>query len=502
MITATDSWNALEASMRELADLAGMAALLGWDRETYMAPAGAEARARQQATLRVIRHQRLTDERLGERLAEMADSQLEPPQAAMVRNLARDRDRAVRLPSEFVRRLALAEGRGVDAWRAAREASDFSIFQPHLEELVAVKREEADLVGHEGERYDALLDRYEPGMRMARLEPLFTALRVDLQALLNRILGADEPSPPPFSGRLFPRQAQWDFTMRLLGDIGFDMRAGRQDISAHPFTTSIALGDVRLTTRIHEDAPFDAVFSTIHEGGHGLYEQGFDPAHDGTPVAEAASLGIHESQSRLWENVIGRSRQFWEHYTPVMHEFFPEPMSDASPEDVFREVNRVRPSLIRVEADEVTYNLHILIRLELELALMRDQLEPAELPAAWNEAYRSALGISPGNDAEGVLQDIHWSVGSFGYFPTYTLGNLYAALLWDQFRTEHSDADALIGSGSFGMLLEWLRVHVHRRGHLYDAEDLIRLTTGRSLSHEPFMRYLVDKFETVYGLAA
>jgi carboxypeptidase Taq len=499
--TTTDSWNALEASMRELADLSGMAGLLGWDHETYMAPSGAEARARLQATLRVIRHQRLTDDRLGDQLAEMAEAQLDPARAAMVRNLARDRDRAVRLPHEFVRRLALAESRGVDAWRAARAASDFSIFLPHLEEIVAVKRDEADLIGHHGERYDALLDRFEPGMRVARLEPLFATLRLDLRALLDRILAIDEPPPPPFAGRVFPRQGQWDFTLRLLEDIGFDMQAGRQDISAHPFTTTIALGDVRLTTRIHEDAPFDSVFSSIHEGGHGLYEQGFDPAHEGTPVADAASLGIHESQSRLWENVVGRSRPFWEHYTPVMRGFFPEQMRDTSPEDVFREVNRVRPSLIRVEADEVTYNLHVLIRLELELALMRDQLDAAELPAAWNEAYRSTLGISSTDDAEGVLQDIHWSIGLFGYFPTYTLGNLYAALLWDRFRAERPDADELIGAGSFGVLLEWLRVRVHRPGHLHDAEDLVRLVTGQGLSHEPFMRYLTTKFETVYGLA-
>ena len=305
---------------------------------------------------------------------------------------------------------------------------------------------------------------------------------------------------PAFEGRLFPDDRQWDFTMRLLADLGFDLTAGRQDRSAHPFTQSVALRDVRLTTRIDERHPLAAVFATIHEAGHGLYDQGYDPAYEGTPVAEAPSLGLHESQSRLWENIVGRSRPFWEHYTPVMAEVFREPMRGAGADDVLRGANRVEPSLIRVEADEVTYNLHILIRFELELALLRDQLEVAELPAAWNDAYQRTLGIRPENDVLGVMQDIHWSHGSFGYFPTYALGNLYSALLWEAYSAADPEAAERIGRAEFGPLLDWLRRNVHRRGSIDLGEDLIERVTGSRLDHAPFMRYLWGKYGPLYGV--
>ena len=499
--TLTDTWERLIARMREFSDIDHATALLGWDQETMMPLRGGDGRARQMATLRVVRHERLVDPVLGDLLDRADGEALDGARAAMVRWLKRDRDRAVKLPQEFVRRLALAEGHGVNAWRVAREEGDFRLYQAELEEVIAAKRDEADLVGYEGERYDALLDRYEPGMRVERLEPLLRGLREELGTLLEAVVAAPERPPAPFDGRLFPDQQQWDLTIRLLGDLGYDMTAGRQDRSAHPFTQTIGLGDVRVTTRIDERHPLSAVYSTVHEAGHGMYEQGFDPAYEDTPVASAPSLGLHESQSRLWENIVGRSLPFWEHYAPVMHQVFGNAMAGAGAEDLYRAANRVERSLIRVEADEVTYNLHILIRFELELALMRDELEVAELPQAWNDAYERALGVRPPNDALGVMQDIHWSHGSFGYFPTYTLGNLYSALLWDAYRGADAQADEHIRRGEFHHLLDWLREHVHRHGAIDLGEDLIRRVTGSGLDHGPFMRYLWDKYAPLYGIS-
>ena len=451
--------------------------------------------------MRVMLHERTVDARLGELLDRAEDEELDPARAAMVRILRRDRTRAMQLPPAFVRRLALAEGRGVNAWRAAREEGDFDLYRTALEQVVALKREQADLIGYEGERYDALLDQYEPGMRVARLEPLLLMLRDELQELLSAIVAAGQLPPPAFDGRLFPDGAQWDLTMRMLSDIGYDLSAGRQDRSAHPFTMSVALGDVRVTTRIDERNPLAGIYATIHEAGHGMYEQGFDPAHEDTPIADAPSLGLHESQSRLWENIVGRSRAFWEHYAPVMRELFPDELADAGADDLFRAANRVEPSLIRVEADEVTYNMHVLIRFELELALLREELEVAELPEAWNDAYERQLGVRPPNDSLGVMQDIHWSHGSFGYFPTYTLGNLYASLLWDTYTSAAPNATEQISRGDFAPLLGWLRENVHRHGYIELGEDLVRRVTGSGLDHAPFMRYLWDKYGSLYGIA-
>jgi carboxypeptidase Taq len=496
-----EDWPELDRHMHQLADLGRMSALLSWDQQTLMPRRGAEGRARAVATLRVIRHRQLTDPRLGELLDEARAADLDEHRAAMVRNLAHDRDRAVRLPDDLVRRLALAGSRGQAVWEAARAAGDWEQFRPCVEEMVALKREQADLLGHDGEAYDALMEAYEPGMRTARVEPLFAALADDLQTLLAAIADAG-PRTSPLAGRTFPDGAQWDFTMRLLRDIGFDLDAGRQDISAHPFTTTIALHDIRLTTRIDESDPFSGISSTMHEAGHGLYDQGFDPDYEDTPIAEAPSLGLHESQSRLWENLVGRSLPFWQHYTPVMHDMFGAAMAGATAGDVYRAVNLVHPSLIRVEADEVTYNLHIMIRFELELALLRGDLEAADLPGEWNAAYERRLGVRPPNDRVGVLQDVHWSGGSFGYFPTYTLGNLYSAILWERIMAELPDIHEQIGRGEFAPLLGWLRTNIHRPGYLLHGDDLIHRVTGSRLEHGPFMRYLWGKFGPLYGIEA
>ena len=493
-------WQSLEARMRELADLWRTSALLSWDQQTMMPPRGAEGRARATATLRVISHQRLVDPALGDLLEEAANDSLDPPRAAMVRVLRRERDQSVRLPDEFVRKLALASSRGQAVWQAARRDRDWEAFRPCVEEMVQLKREQADMLGHDGERYDALLDLYEPGMRTARVERVFGALAADLAGLIQAIADAPPLPEPPFAGATFPDALQWDLTLRMLADIGFDFDAGRQDRSAHPFTTTIALHDIRLTTRIDEADPFSALASTLHEAGHGLYDQGFDPDYEDTPIAQAPSLGLHESQSRMWENLVGRSLPFWRRYTPVMHEVFGEAMHGAGPDDVYRQVNRVTPSLIRVEADEVTYNMHILVRFELELALLRGDLAAADLPGAWNDAYRRRLGVTPPHDGDGVLQDVHWSSGAFGYFPTYTIGNLYSALLWGRIREDIPDVDGRMEAGDFAPILGWLRERIHRPGYLLEGEDLIRQVTGSGLDHEPFMAYLWAKYGDLYGV--
>ena len=500
MTTATETWTDLESRMRDLSALARVSSLLNWDQETYMALQGADARGRQAAIMGVVRHERLTDPALGDLLEQAAAEELDESRAAMVRNLRRDRDRAVKVPAQLIRRLAIAQARGSTAWRVARAEADFELFRPALEEVIAAKREEAAAVAVDGERYDALLDVYEPGMRVTTLEPLLGGLRDELTALIARIGDAPPLPAPPFQGRIFADADQWDLTMRMVADLGFDLTAGRQDRSAHPFTSTMALRDVRLTTRIDERDPFDAIFSSLHEAGHGLYEQGFDPAYEDTPLAEAPSFGIHESQSRLWENVVGRSREFWRHYEPVMHEMFPAAMAGATAEDLFREANRVQPSLIRVEADEVTYNLHILVRFQLELGVLREELEAADLPAAWNELYQRLLGIRPQNDAVGVMQDIHWSQGDFGYFPSYTLGNLYSAMLWRSYAGGNPQAGEQIGRGEFAPLLEWLRERVHRRGAIEDADVIIGRATGAELSAQPFVDYLWAKYGDLYGL--
>ena len=486
--------------MRDLSALARVSSLLNWDQETYMALQGADARGRQAAIMGVVRHERLTDPALGDLLEQAAAEELDESRAAMVRNLRRDRDRAVKVPAQLIRRLAIAQARGSTAWRVARAEADFELFRPALEEVIAAKREEAAAIAVDGERYDALLDVYEPGMRVTTLEPLLGGLRDELTALIARIGDAPALPAPTFQGRIFADADQWDLTMRMVADLGFDLTAGRQDRSAHPFTSTMALRDVRLTTRIDERDPFDAIFSSLHEAGHGLYEQGFDPAYEDTPLAEAPSFGIHESQSRLWENVVGRSREFWRHYEPVMHEMFPAAMAGATAEDLFREANRVQPSLIRVEADEVTYNLHILVRFQLELGVLREELEAADLPAAWNELYQGLLGIRPQNDAVGVMQDIHWSQGDFGYFPSYTLGNLYSAMLWRSYAGGNPQAGEQIGRGEFAPLLEWLRERVHRRGAIEDADVIIGRATGAELSAQPFVDYLWAKYGDLYGL--
>jgi carboxypeptidase Taq len=481
----------LLARMQELRDLGGVIGLASWDQETYLPKKAEGGRAAQLGTLQSIHHERLVDPKLGDWLADAKPA--DDDERAMVRLLTRERDRAVKIPNRLVKALAEAQSHALSAWREAREDKDFSVFQPHVQTLLTLRREMADAWGHDGERYDALLENYEPGMRVKRLSPVLKGLREKLVPLVTAIDA--RPSPKRiFAGKVFDTEAQWKFTMHLLEVMGFDLEAGRQDRSTHPFTGGTGLFDVRLTTRLFPDLPLSSVFSTIHEAGHGLYEQGFDPKHERTPLAQAPSMGLHESQSRLWENVIGRSRAFWSHFYPRYQQLFSSHLAGVTLDEFMQEVNRVERSFIRVEADEVTYNLHIVLRTELELELIRGNLQAADLEAAWNEKTKELLGLEVKSVTQGVLQDIHWAYGEFGYFPTYALGNLYAASLWKAMNRDITGLDESIRHGELSPVRNWLREKVHREGFRLDAEALVTRVTGAGLRDDDFVAYLKEKY--------
>ena len=501
MATATrTTWELFERRMQELEDLESAGGLLSWDEQTYCPPKGREARAQHLATLAAVTHERLVDPAYGELVDALIEdgADLSEAQRAMVRNVKHDRDRAVRLPAELVRELAVTGSRTNRAWEEARRARDFSIYRPHLERMIDLKREQADALGHDGERYDALLEGFEPGMRVVQLEPILRRLKGELIPFVRRIL--DRPAPDSsFLDGPYPDADQLAFTVRVISDFGFDFEAGRQDLSTHPFCGGPAVTDVRLTTRLYPSLEPGALFSTMHESGHGMYAQGMAPDYPRTSLAHAPSLGLHESQSRFWENIVGRSRAFWTRYLPLAQEAFPSQLAGVGLDDFVRAVNKVGATPIRVDADEVTYNLHVILRFDLELALLRDELAVADLPDAWRAQMEQSIGYTPKDDVEGVMQDIHWSWGELGYFPTYTLGNLYSAAIAESMRQD-LDLDAAVAAGDFASILGWLRSRIHHKGHLLPGEELMQQVTGRPLSQEAFMRYLTDKYSALYGL--
>jgi len=485
--------------IREIHDLHQIEGWLQWDQQVTMPAGGAEDRASQMATLSGLIHERLTDSRLGELLDRLADTPgPDAAQAANVRETRRDRDRAVRVPPALVQAFARAKALAFDVWQAARPADDFRSFAPHLEELVRLARETAAHIGYAAEPYDALLDEYEPGMTAAAVQAVFEPLGSELREIIGRLAGAPAPRTD-FLTRTYDTARQQTFCRALIADLGYDLERGRLDESAHPFTIGNA-DDVRITVRYNPRYLPSALFAAIHEAGHALYEQGVDPAHRRTPMGNAVSLGIHESQSRLWENMIGRSPEFWGHYFPRLQALFPDELADVAAAEFVRAVNVVRPSLVRVEADEVTYSLHILLRFDIERALVNGAVGTGELPELWRERMRHYLGLAPETDRDGVLQDIHWSIGSFGYFPTYALGNLYAAQLRDAMLREIPDLMAQVGRGRFQAPLEWLRERVHRQGRLHPAPELIRRATGAPPDAAHFIRYIREKYGALYGL--
>ena len=469
-----------------------------------MPRAGAGHRGNQQALLAGLGHERATDPRLGELLAELEGSALvsEPlaPEAVNVRELRRDYDRLTRLPRKLVEELARTTSLAQHEWVVARQEADFAQFRPWLDKIVTLKRREADALGYGTVAYDALLDEYEPGARSADLAKLFDVLRRELSPLIGAIATSRRKPDPAILRRDYALDRQRTFGEMTASAIGFDFQRGRLDTATHPFSSNIGPGDCRITTRYHARHFSDAFFCILHETGHGLYEQGLEQAHHGTPMAEVASLGIHESQARLWENTVGRRRSFWKHFFPLARQVFHEALGDVKLDAFYFAINQVEPSLSRVSADEVTYNLHILARFELEQSLIAGDLKSADMPAAWNEAYRRYLGVAPRNDTEGCLQDGHWASGLIGYFPTYTLGNVFAAQLFAAACAELGGLDDQFAAGNFTGLLGWLRDKVHRHGSRYPSAQLIEHATGSPPDPQSFLESLRAKYGELYHL--
>jgi carboxypeptidase Taq len=493
--------------MREAAKLASVAHLLGWDQETMMPPKAAGCRAEELELIAELAHRKSIDPRIGELLEACEQDKglgADTTAAANLREIRRDYDRARRLPPELVAEMNGTSSRAMEAWKQARERSDFELFLPWLERQLELNRRKAECYGYpaDGEPYDALVEDYEPGMTGAELERIFAPLRGELTPLIAELAGAaSRPDPGPYEVEL-PIELQQRFNAGILEQVGFDLGAGRLDVSVHPFSTGIGPHDTRITSRYTTDGFPEALGSTLHEAGHGLYEQGL-PKEEywGVPLGEPLGLGIHESQSRLWENFVGRSRAFWSWALPQAQRIFRPALDRFDVDDLYGAVNRVSPNLIRVESDEATYNLHVMLRFDLERAMLRGDLPAAELPAAWNERVKSDLGLEVPDDARGCLQDIHWSMGSVGYFPTYTLGNLYSAQFWEAIVRDIPDLADRIARGEFGELLGWLREKIHRHGRQVPAEKLCVELTGRPLDHRALMRHLRGKFRAIYGLS-
>jgi len=498
------AYEQLAIELREIAVFGSISAVLSWDEQTFMPTGGTEHRANQSALVARISHERFTAPRIGELLATVEQSPLvvdaESDVAVNIRETRRDFDRATKLPASLVEEMSRVEVLSQQAWTEAKKASNYAAFRPWLDKVLQLKRQECQCVGYVADPYDALLDQYEPAETAESVRATFEALRGPLVELVGKIVGSGREAPLHILQRKYPAEAQERLARSAARAVGFDFEQGRLDVSVHPFCTHLGPGDVRMTTRYDESYFADAFFGVLHETGHALYNQGLPKQHFGLPRGDDVSLGIHESQSRMWENLVGRSRSFWKFFMPQARQAFPEALKDVSDDDWYFAINDVRPSLIRTESDEATYNLHVLLRFELERALLHGDLSTADLPAAWNERMEEYLGVEPPDDARGCLQDIHWSGGAIGYFPTYTLGNLYAAQFFEQARKDLGDLDAQFARGEFAPLLGWLRVHIHSQGMKYPPRQLVRRITGQDLTPGPLLQHLRLKATALYGV--
>ncbi|MCP9495348.1 MAG: carboxypeptidase M32 [Pyrinomonadaceae bacterium MAG19_C2-C3] len=505
MKTSTVAWHELKSRLARIYDFHSAAGLLIWDQQTNMPPGGVPARAEALATLSTVAHEHLVDDEtrcLLDTIGDDFDATTED--AALVRLVRRDYERATKLPVRLVADFSRATTLAEPAWVAARARSDWAAFAPHLERILTLQQEAAEYIGYTTHPYDALLDTFEPGATKLELETVFDELKTPLIALVARINDAqtsaeNEKRDAPLYGD-FDEAKQEAFGREIVERFGYDFRRGRQDRAVHPFCISFGNGDVRITTRFDREWLSPALFGTLHESGHALYEQGIDSKYARTPAANGCSMGVHESQSRLWENIVGRSLPFWQFFYPRLQAAFPEHFSGIELARFYRAINTVERTPIRVEADEVTYNLHVLVRFEIEVALFENRLKVADLPAAWNEKMRDYLGITPATDAEGALQDIHWANGSFAYFPTYTVGNVLAVQLYDTALATHPSITDEITRGEFATLHGWLAENIYRHGKRYEPAPLIERATGKPLNTAPYLRYLHTKFGELYDL--
>jgi carboxypeptidase Taq len=498
---ADEAYQQLCDWMKETELLGSCGEVLGWDERTFMPREAGEHRADQLALLAGMCHERTTDPRVKD-LLEQAESPSGSvsPEAVNIRHWKRCNERATKLPKELVEEIARVTTVGQQVWGDARQKNDYAAFKLTLAEILRLKKEEASALSNGGGLYDALLDDYEPGETIDNLKKVFKSLRDDLIPLVEAIREASKKPDLSIMHRDYPLDRQEAFGKRAAAAIGFNFDAGRLDETTHPFCSGIGPHDTRITTRYDRNEFNQAFFGILHEAGHGLYDQGLDSSHWGTPMGEAVSLGIHESQSRMWENFVGRSPSFWRHFYPEAKALFPVALSDVAEEAFVFSVNDVRPSTIRVEADEVTYNLHILLRFEMEIALMDEDLSVDDVPGLWNEKFEHFFGFPIEEDSHGCLQDIHWSGGGIGYFPTYTLGNLYGAQFFETAREEVGDLDAQFTAGEFAPLKNWLTEKIYRQGKRYLPADLAVEVTGRPLSHVPLVEHITRKYSELYGL--
>lgn len=483
--------------LQKIADVKYSAAVLQWDQETYLPLKGADFRARQIATLSEISHQLFTQEKTGSLLQELLSKELSSTQKRNAELTWEDYTRLKKLSPAFVRKMSEEVSAAFHAWIEARKQNKFSIFEPSLTSLAELKRQEAELLGYEDHPYNALMNEYEKGATVQMLDNVFADIKNPLLDLLYEV--TEKPAVDDyFLKQHFPRQQQWEWGIYLAKQLGFDFAAGRQDISEHPFTTNFSSHDVRITTRIDESHFANMTWSTIHEVGHALYEQGLPADEYGLPLGEYASLGIHESQSRLWENCVGRGNAFWQYYYPKLQQYFPLQFDNISREQFVRAINKVQPSLIRTEADELTYHFHVMVRYELEKHLIEGSLSVKEIPLYWNDQYKALLGADVPDDKQGCLQDVHWSHGSFGYFATYSLGSFYAAQFWEQAKTAIPGLENKIAEeGDTGLLLTWLRNNIHSHGRFYTSDELCNKVTGKKLDSTVFINYLKRKMNDI-----
>jgi len=485
----------------KIADVHGAMSLLSWDQQTYMPQGSAAGRSRQMSTLAGISHEMSVDPELKKLVDELAASDLSDPWHQKNISLSKKHlEKQSKLSKEFVVEMSEVVSRAFQSWVKAKKEEDFSIFEKDLSKLVELKRKQAELIGYKDHPYDCLMDEFEPGAKTAKIETLFADVREQLVDFVGQI-NAQQQNDESFIFKQYDHDAQWDFGMDLLKKMGYDLKTGRQDISAHPFTTTFDREDVRVTTRISEKDISEMTWSCIHEGGHALYEQGLPLKQHGLPCGSPISLGIHESQSRVWENNVGRSLPYWQGNYADLQKRFPANLKDVSVESFYKAINVVKPSFIRTNADELTYHFHIMVRFEIEKALIEGSMEVKDIPQVWNEKYRDYLGIEVSKPSEGCLQDVHWAYASFGYFPTYSLGSFYAAQFYQQAKKDVPGLETGFAKGDSSPFLAWLREKIHQQGRLYEAEKLCERITGEGLNFRYFMDYAREKYSGIYSFA-
>jgi carboxypeptidase Taq len=495
--------NRLKEISAEVADLSNAASILSWDQQVNMPPMGAEARGNQLATLQQLIHTKAISPEFGKLIEELnqAAKDLDPDseEARLIKVTKRDYDQNVKVPPEFTAEFARVTSAAFGAWQEARQEDNFSKFQPYLEKIVEMNQQFAEFFAPYDHVYDPLLERFEPGMKTSEVREIFAALRPQQVELIRAIAEAPQVDDS-FLRQAFDEQKQWDFGVGVITKFGYDWKRGRQDKAPHPFTQSFGVNDVRITTRVDGNFLNTALFGTMHECGHALYELGVSPSYERNALAGGASLALHESQSRMYENLVGRSLPFWEYFYPVLQKTFPAQLGTIDLETFYKGINKVNPTLIRVEADEATYNLHIMLRLEIEIALMENTLVVKDLPDFWNSKMEEYLGVTPPSDADGVLQDIHWAGGMIGYFSTYALGNLISLQLWEKINQDIPGLDDLIRQGKFEDLLDWLILNVHTHGKKYEPQELVQRVTGSRIDSAPYIRYLKKKYGDIYAI--